>query len=265
MQRSSAVEPASPSTVTLSASALLGLLDVDRTSPIPLYYQVAKHLEAAIDGGRLPPGTRFASELNLAEDLNLSRPTVRRAMGYLVDRGLLVRRRGIGTEVVKPPVRRPLELTSLYDDLASTGQRPTTIVLMNEEIEAPSEVADALGISKGSGVIKLVRLRSASGQAIARMTNYFPANLFKVSSESLEQYGLYQLLRAAGIALQAANQSIGARRATAEEAQSLHESRGAALLTMQRVTYNQQGIAVEFGRHIYAASRYSFELSLMAS
>jgi DNA-binding GntR family transcriptional regulator len=113
-------------------------------------------------------------------------------------------------------------------------------------------------------VIRIVRLRSASEQAIARLTNYIPADLFEVSSESLEQYGLYQLLRSAGVTLHAANQSIGARRASAEEARSLSEARGAALLTMRRVTFDIHGTAIEFGSHIYAASRYTFELALMA-
>jgi GntR family transcriptional regulator len=249
----------------LSATDLLGLLEVDRMSPIPLWFQMAKHLEEAIEGGALPPGTRFASELQLADDLGLSRPTVRRAMAYLVDLGLLVRRRGIGTEVVKPRVRRPLQLTSLYDDLLSTGQRPATSVLLNEQIEAPADVAASLGVPEGTPVVKLIRLRSASGQAVARLTNYFPADLLELSSKSLEEHGLYQLFRAAGMSLQAATQSIGARRATVEEARLLGEPRGSALLTMQRVTYDVKGVAIEFGSHIYAASRYSFELSLMAN
>jgi DNA-binding GntR family transcriptional regulator len=85
-----------------------------------------------------------------------------------------------------------------------------------------------------------------------------------VNQQLLEEHGLYQLLRAAGVSLHAATQSIGARRATVEEARLLEEPRGAALLTMDRVVYDNQGVAVEFGSHIYAASRYSFELSLLA-
>ncbi len=250
---------------TLGASPVLGLLDLDRTSPVPLYFQVAGHLQAASENGTLPPGTQFASELRLAEELGLSRPTVRRALAYLVERGLLVRRRGVGTEVVKPRVRRPLELTSLYDDLAAAGQRPTTRVLTNERIAAPADVAEALGLPEGAPVIRLVRLRSASGQAIARMTNHLPADRFEVSSQALEQHGLYRLLRSAGITLHAANQAIGARRATVEEARTLNESRGAALLTMQRITYAIDDSVIEFGSHIYAASRYSFEISLLTT
>jgi GntR family transcriptional regulator len=242
---------------------VLGSLLLDRTSPVPLYFQVARHLEMAIETGQVPPGTRLDNEVELADQLGLSRPTLRRAMQYLVDKGLLVRRRGVGTRVVQPKVRRPLELTSLYDDLAGSGQRPATKVLSNERVPAPADVAEALSIPEGSPVIALVRLRSAAEQPIARMANWLPVDLPGLTTEALRERGLYQLIRAAGIQLHAATQTIGARTATTAEARQLGESRGAAVLTMQRLTYDDHGRAVEYGSHIYAASRYSFELSLL--
>src|SRR6476661_4019305 len=104
-------------------------ITIDRSSPVPLYFQVAQQLEAAIGEGRFPPGSRLPNEVELAAQLAFSRPTMRRAMDYLVDRGLIVRQRGVGTRVVSPKVRRSLNLTSLYDDMAASGQRPRTRVL----------------------------------------------------------------------------------------------------------------------------------------
>src|SRR5579859_6515547 len=101
---------------------------VDRSSPVPLYYQVAQHLEHMIESGELPMGTRLENETDLADQLGLSRPTMRRAIEYLVGRGLLARKRGIGTQVVHAKVTRDVELTSLYDDLAKTGRAPSTRV-----------------------------------------------------------------------------------------------------------------------------------------
>src|SRR5437867_442862 len=69
------------------------LMTIDRNSPVPLYFQLAQHLEAAIDSGAVGQGDRLDNELQLAAQLGLSRPTVRRAIQYLVDKGLLVRRR----------------------------------------------------------------------------------------------------------------------------------------------------------------------------
>ena len=94
---------------------------VNRSSPVPLYFQVAEQIEGAIQGGQLAPGDRIANEVALADQLGLSRPTVRQAIQTLVDKGLLVRKRGVGTQVVNAPIRRTVELTSLYDDLTRSG------------------------------------------------------------------------------------------------------------------------------------------------
>jgi DNA-binding GntR family transcriptional regulator len=241
----------------------LELLTIDRGSPVPLYFQVAQYLERAIEDGRMPPGTRLDNEVLLAEQLGLSRPTLRRAMQHLVDKGMLVRRRGVGTRVVQPKVRRPLELTSLFDDLTTAGRRPTTKVLSNVVEPATPEIAAVLDLSEGADVIRITRLRSALDQPIAKMVNVLPGGIPGLTTPALEHYGLYQLLRAAGVQLHTATQTIGARRATAEEARALGETKGAALLTMQRLTYDDHGRPVELGTHVYAATRYTFELSLL--
>jgi DNA-binding GntR family transcriptional regulator len=235
---------------------------VDRTSPVPLYYQLAQQLEHAIESGDLPRGTQLGNEILLADRLGLSRPTVRRAIGYLVDRGLLVRKRGVGTQVVQPRVRRRLELTSLYDDLAGGGQEPTTQVLSLDKLPASDPVARALGLADGEPVLALERLRLAHGEPLAVLRNYLPVDLVTLSSEALERTGLYQLMRAAGVRLHLATQTVGARSATAAEARLLGERRSAPLLTMWRTVYDDSGRAVEFASHYYRASLYSFEFVL---
>jgi len=258
----------SPAASRADSHQLLADLRLDRNSPVPLYFQVAQAMEAAILDGRLPPGTRLDNEVQLAELLGLSRPTMRRAMQYLVEKGVLVRRRGIGTRVVQPKVRRPLGLSSLYEDLSSSGQKPTTEVLSLTVEAASGVIAEALAVEAGTPMSVLVRLRSAAGAPIARMCNYLPHTIPGIAEgltvQALEEQGLYQLIRALGVQLHAADQTIGAKTATAEEARLLGEPRGAALLTMQRTAFDDHGRVVEYGTHVYAASRYSFSLSMLA-
>ncbi|MFI8230254.1 GntR family transcriptional regulator [Streptomyces sp. NPDC085900] len=236
---------------------------LDRGSPVPLYYQLAQQLEAAIEHGALAPGNLLGNEIDLSTRLGLSRPTVRQAIQSLVDKGLLVRRRGVGTQVVHSQVKRPLELSSLYDDLEAAGQGPTTQVVRNERRPAAPEVAAALGIAEGSEVIVLERLRLTHGQPVALLCNYLPATLLDLDSERLEATGLYRVMRTAGITLHSARQTIGARSATADEASRLDEREGAAVLTMQRTAYDDTGRPVEYGTHIYRASRYAFDFQLL--
>ncbi|WP_208865826.1 GntR family transcriptional regulator [Streptomyces zinciresistens] len=238
-------------------------LSVDRSSPVPLYFQLSQQLEAAIEHGALTPGSLLGNEIELAARLGLSRPTVRQAIQSLVDKGLLVRRRGVGTQVVHSQVKRPLELSSLYDDLESAGQRPATQVLVNTVVAASAEVAAALGVGEGSEVHRIERLRLAHGEPMAYLCNFLPPGLIGLDTPHLEATGLYRLMRAAGITLHSARQTIGARAATAAEAERLTEEEGAPLLTMQRVTFDDTGRAVEFGTHTYRPSRYSFEFQLL--
>jgi GntR family transcriptional regulator len=250
---------------TSPTEAALPDFSPDRSSPIPLYFQVATHLEDAIVSGTIPPGTLLENEIQLADRMGLSRPTMRRAMQHLVDKGLIVRRRGIGTRVLHPMVRRPIGLTSLFEDLAASGQEPVTDVLGLDPAVASDEIAEALQVEPGSDVVRIDRLRSVGGSPIARMTNYLPPHLVTFDATALATNGLYQLLRRGGVVLHSASQTIGARSARGTEARELGEARGAALLTMTRISFDDRGTPVEYGTHLYAASRYNFVMTLLGS
>ncbi|MFG3497009.1 GntR family transcriptional regulator [Streptomyces sp. NPDC047928] len=236
---------------------------MDRTSPVPLYFQLSQQLEAAIERGTLTPGSLLGNEIELAGRLGLSRPTVRQAIQALVDKGLLVRRRGVGTQVVHSQVKRPLELSSLYDDLEAAGQRPATTVLAHRVEPATAVVAAALAVPEGSDVLFVERLRSAHDEPMARLRNHLPVGLLDLDAARLADTGLYRLMRGAGITLHSARQSVGARAATRAEAELLGEEEGAPLLTMERTTFDDTGRPVEFGAHVYRASRYAFEFQLL--
>lgn len=238
-------------------------MDLDRSGPIPLYFQVATRIENAILDGDLPPGSRLENEVSLGERLGLSRPTVRRAIQEIVDKGLLVRRRGIGTQVVHGPVTRKVELTSLHDDLTRGDQHPSTSLLLYQVIEADARIAEILTVSPGDPVLHLRRVRSADGVPVAVLENFLPSDFSDIAEDDLARYGLYQILRARGTTMRVARQRIGARRATAEEGDLLEIDKGGPVLTMDRTAYDNSGRAVEFGRHCYRPDLYSFEITLV--
>jgi len=237
---------------------------LDRSSPVPLYYQVATRLQELIEKGEIGVGARIENEVDLAERLGVSRPTTRRAIQYLVERGMLVRKRGVGTLVVHPKVRRPVELSSLYDDLVAGDRAPRTEVLDLRVIPASDAVAASLSLEQGAEVTWIERLRYAGGEPLALMHNAIPVDVLAVTEADLAAHGLYELLRRAGHVPRIATQVIGARSATATEARTLAEKRGASLLTMTRTAWDASGKALEYGSHLYRASRYSFELNLSA-
>ena len=237
--------------------------DLDRSGPVPLYYQVSQRIQQAILSGELNPGSRLENEISLGDRLGLSRPTIRKAIQELVDKGLLVRRRGVGTQVVHGQVTRGVELTSLHDDLVRSGKNAATKLLSLEVMKADSAIAEELAVAQGTEIVRIERLRSADGAPVAVMVNYLPSSFRAISVKDLEEMGLYQWLRLQGITMRVAKQRIGARKANNKEAELLELEHGAALLTMDRTAYDDEGQAIEYGHHCYSPELYSFQATLV--
>lgn len=238
--------------------------DLDRTGPVPLYFQISNRLETAIREGRIPAGSRLETEIGIGQRLGLSRPTVRRAIQELVDKGLLVRRRGVGTQVVHGQLTRQVELTSLYEDLQSSHHEPGTTVLTHELRPATDRVAENLGVEPGTDVVYLRRRRTSDGVPVAVLENYLTSAFADVTTEQLETQGLYQILRARGVTIRVAKQQIGARREQDDEDELLDIGSGSPVLTMERIAYDASGRAVEYGQHCYRPDMYNFATTLIA-
>ncbi|GAA4901218.1 GntR family transcriptional regulator [Tessaracoccus lubricantis] len=239
-------------------------ITIDRTSDRPLYEQIAGPIEAAILSGELAAGARIEDEVSMAQRLDVARPTARRALQELVAKGLLTRRRGVGTRVAPPHVHRPMKLSSLNEDLADAGFTPTTKVLSYQVREATADEAEQLGLKAGEGVLAVSRLRYADDHPLAILNNLIPLDIAPTWQE-LGDRGLYQCLQQREVRIASASQSIGARGATAQEAETLGEEEGAPLLTMHRVGRTAEGRAVELGNHVYRPSLYSFQFTLFTS
>jgi GntR family transcriptional regulator len=243
-------------------NALEGL-ELDHSSPIPLYHQAARLIEAAIEEGRLPGGSKLENELRLAQQLGISRPTMRAAIKQLVDKGLLVRRRGVGTIVATSSVKRVVALTSLYDDLSEAGREPSTQVLAFEKGPCPEEIRESFQATEDTVMLMFDRLRSVGSEPIALMHNAVPVDILDVTAEELEELGLYRLFRANGVTPHIATQQIGAANADEEEAELLDIEPGDPMLTMTRMAYDTSGRPIEYGWHRYRADSYTFDTVLM--
>jgi len=235
------------------------VIQIERSSPVPLYHQLAEQLTAAVTSGQLQPGDAFENELDLASRLSLSRPTVRRAIQELVAKGLLLRRQGLGTRVANRKVHRRAELTSLYDDLQRSGSTPRTRVLAYGPC-ADVVAAQALDIPEDTPLLSVVRLRLADSAPFAILRNWLPPVYGDITREDLEARGLYELLRDRGVRPVVAHQSIGARMPTPAERRHLELKGTQPLLTMTRSAFDASGAPVEFGSHCYRAEDYTIDI-----
>lgn len=237
---------------------------LDRGGPTPIYRELADKMESAIRSGELPPGARLDEEVSLSVQLGLSRPTVRRAIQELVGKGMLVRRRGVGTQVVPPPaVTRRFELSSLWDDLARTGKHPTTEVLLHDVAPASEQTASELGLPAGAPVLHLRRVRRADNVPIALLENFLPERFAEIEVEELAERGLYESLARRGVTIQVGHQSLSAEAAGEQDARLLDRALGAPLISVRRTAFDMAGRAVETGKHLYRPDLYTFEATLV--
>ena len=249
-------------TATLDEPFALSV-NLDRGAAVPLYHQIAEPLETLILSGKLETGQLIEDEVSMAQRLNVSRPTARRALQDLVARGLLTRRRGVGTRVTPTHVRRPLALTSLNDDLIKDGLTPRTEVLSYEVKLALEEESDLLGCEIGQEVVRIERRRWIDDRRLAVLTNLLTIEVAPTLTQ-LSSNSLYECLEQRGIHPTAAHQVVGARLADAEQADQLGVAPGDALLTMHRTAYDSAGSVVEYGSHILNAELFSFQFNLSA-
>ena len=152
-------------------------IEINRNSPVPLWHQVSNAIAEQIRGGRVSAGSRLESEKDLAGRLGLSRPTVRHAMEALVRQGIVVRRQGIGTQVVQPRHSRDPSKMSLFEDLVQRGHSPSTKLLEWTigtvcQLGCGPMLAERLGPNEQ--VMRISRLRLADGIPLAILTNYMP-------------------------------------------------------------------------------------------
>ena len=241
---------------------------VESSSPIPLYYQIANVLQARIYSGASPPGSLLGTEKELAETFGVSRITIQKALQALHQEGLVDRQRARGTFVAANIKQRmPIELHGYLEDILLLGESGLTLEVERDEITAPAEVAERLGISPGTTVVRVRRLRTQIEDIpFTSVTNYLPidiGHLFDV--EQLRHYSVTELLdRTPGVRLTQGHETITAESADEELAARLRVPVGTPLLLVERELQTETGRTVDLGYFYSRDKRYSVRLSRLS-
>ena len=205
---------------------------------------ISAQIEQAIATGRLAPGDRLPPERALAEEHGVSRMTVRQALQTLEARGLLRRAigRNGGSFVAQPKVQRDLgTFSGLSEQLARQG------------IVAGARVVSAV---ESESAIEIVRVRLADGEPFALERSSFPADRFRGLLDLDLTGSLYDLLdEHFDAAPVRAVERIEPVLADSDEAAALGLRVGAPLMLVDRVAYDDEGLAVETARDVFRGDR----------
>ena len=243
-----------------SLAQILGNLDPNDS--LPLYQQLQRGLREAIEKRILGPDDALPSERQLAEDLGVSRITVRKAIDGLAEEGLLVSRQGSGNFVCTRIDKNFAKLTSFSEDMRARGRNPRSVWLKRSEGTVTPEESLKLALSPGTLVYRFHRLRFADDEPMALELATIDASC--LSSLDAVQDSLYDALERAGNRPVRALQRLHSMLLSAEQAKLLKARTGDAGLFVERLGYLRDGRAVELSQSYYRGDTYDFVAELSA-
>ncbi|GIU92965.1 MAG: phosphonate metabolism transcriptional regulator PhnF [Acidimicrobiia bacterium] len=240
---------------------------IDRSSPVPFYFQLKKVLAQEIAAGRWEPGDRIPSEPEICEHFQLSRTTVRQALAEMEAEGLILREKGRGTFVAPtfPELWFLQSSHGFYDEAARKGHQVSSRVLRCEVTELPSFAAEALQLEPGTPGLVLERLRWVDGRVVMYVVNYLLESLADcVKGADLEGGSLYRALAGAkGLTPAGGRRVVEAITAEEELAELLEVDEGSPLLFVESVAWDEEQVPFEFYRAWHRADRTKIEVQVI--
>jgi GntR family transcriptional regulator len=230
---------------------------LSRSSPEPLYRQLASHLENEIRSGVLKPGDRLESEALLTRRFRVSRITLRQSVAELVRKRLLVRKQGKGTFVTAPAVRHDLSrshglLGSLFSQAPGASAR-----LLRYELQAPpADIAALFGLGPDRPALRLDRLYLIDGRPVAFVQAWLAPEVGTLARTTAKLMSTEDMMRQAGIVIAASEVTIRAETAGAAVGRALHISPRAPVLVLRRTARGDDGAVKEAGRVSLCSDAY---------
>jgi GntR family transcriptional regulator len=219
-----------------------------------------------ITRSQLQPGTKLPSEGQLAKRFNVSRATVRDAVGALVEAGYVTRRHGSGSYVTERR-RMPHGLDSTLSYLAmieSAGARAGMRVLA-AAFEPCSEDGGPLQLNPGDAVLVVERVRTADDRPVIYSHDRIPARLLRADLDLRKlEPSLFALLSSSGHAADHATATLRAVASTSETAKVLGIERGKPLLYIEEIDYDRDGIPVMLSREWHVSEAFDVRINRKA-
>jgi GntR family transcriptional regulator len=234
---------------------------LDKTSPIPLYYQLAEAIKEQIRIGAIKPGDQLPSERTLSEQHSISRMTARQAIAHLTREGALVARHGLGTFVAEPKLTQDtLHLLGFTEEIMQLGGNVVSRVLEQMIVPSPPRLAGELRLRADEPVVKIVRLRLSDAVPLLLETTFIPARICPgLERESMATQSLYALLELRyGLQLKRARQTLEATVANNYESELFGVALGMPMILLEGVTCDAQERPVEYFKAIYRGDRFKF-------
>ena len=240
---------------------------LDKSVPIPLYYQLKTLLLEEIKSNAYPVDSMIPTEKEISEMFEISRTTVRQAITELVREGWLYRVKSKGTFVAQRKIKQDFirRLESFNEQIERTGRRPGTELLALEVVEMPERAAEAFGAVPGEKVVYLHRKRSADDEPLVTVETYLPyPKCAFLMQHNMAKESMYNVLaEREETRICRVSRILEAVAANAQDARLLNIRTGKPVHLFHTVGYNQYDQPIEFSIARYRGDRNRFEVDLL--
>ncbi len=236
------------------------------SSDLPLYEQLVSQMREKINNSNLRPGDIVPSESELCDRYNISRSTVRQALGILEKEGYVVRRRGKGTFISEPKISRKLDsLYSFSTEMKELGLKPHSEILTFEIVKTPFAVALKMNLNAEELTLYIVRIRLADNKPMLIESTYIPIHLAHgITRQTLESTSLYEIIyQSTGVSPHSAVESYEPVCLQKQQAQYLQSSENSCAFGIERLTYDKSSNIIEFTQSVMSGEKSRFEITLL--
>lgn len=234
-------------------------LALNHKSPVPLHIQAEELLRKMIADPQFQNGKLLPNEIDLANQLAISRTTLRQALNKLVYEGLLIRKKGVGTKVADAMISsKSVNWLSFSQEMKARG-----IPIKNFELHVswiyPEEiVANFFNIKTDQKILKLERLRGRPEGPFVYFVSYFHPRTGLTGEEDFKR-PLYDILEADyNIISELSKEEISAKAADKFIASKLETETGSPILFRKRYVFDQADRPIEYNLGYYKADSFVY-------
>lgn len=240
------------------------MMKIDKNSRIPVYYQLVDIILEEISKGIYKENDQLITEREYCEKYNVSRSTIRQAIGLLERDGLVYKVQGKGTFIAPNKIDQPLEQFYSFGDIISkSGLKPSSKIMLFECINPTTIIKTVMKLAENEKVYKLIRIRLANNEPILYEITYLPADRFpNLEEDNISENGLYNTLKSDyKTTLDYATETFSATALSATAARALYEEKGSCSIKFERLTYENNKI-IEFTTSIAKGNKFKFTTTL---
>lgn len=241
-------------------------MKIDQSSPLPLHAQVEKLLREMLKQPKYRQGALLPPEAGMAEQLGVSRNTVRAAISRLVQEGVLERKAGHGTRFLNQPLRTSLKnWPSFTREMKQRGIDVEVFSLDTANVRPSKEVAQALRLTaqeKDGRIVRMSRIRGYHGSPAVYSISWFHGRT-RLQPDDDFSLPLYQLIHTkSGLLVESSEEEISATLSNQDLAAQLGCSPGDPILVRKRIVRDASRKEIEYNLNYYRANRFVYGLTL---